>query len=41
VSEEPWMNVIPLMWVANKTTDDDGKGAGKFKVRLVVRGDSK
>ena len=36
VSEEPWMNVIPLMWVVNKTTDNDGKGAGKVK---VVRGD--
>ncbi len=33
------MNVIPLMWVINKTSDDDGKGAGKIKARLVVRGD--
>jgi len=38
VKEEPWMSVIPLMWVINKTTDDDGKGAGKLKARLVVRG---
>jgi len=39
VRRQDWMNVIPLMWVINKTSDDDGKGAGKIKARLVVRGD--
>ena len=27
------------MWVINKSTEDDGKNAGKIKARLVVRGD--
>jgi len=39
VKREDWMNIVPLMWVINKTSDDDGKGAGKIKARLVVRGD--
>jgi len=39
VSREPWMTVIPTMWVINRTTDDGGKDAGKLKARLVVRGD--
>jgi len=39
VKKEPWMVVIPSMWVVTKTTDDDGKNAGKVKARLVVRGD--
>jgi hypothetical protein len=39
VQKEPWMVVIPSMWVINQTTDDDGKNAGKIKARLVVRGD--
>jgi hypothetical protein len=39
VPEEPWMNVVPSMWVVNRATEDDGKGAGKLKARLVVRGD--
>ena len=36
VQREPWMVVIPSMWVINQTTDDDGKNAGKIKARLVV-----
>jgi hypothetical protein len=39
VQRQPWMKVIPSMWVINSTTDDDGKQAGKIKARLVVRGD--
>jgi len=39
VNREPWMKVIPSMWVINRTTDDDGKLGGKVKARLVVRGD--
>jgi hypothetical protein len=39
VQREPWMVVIPSMWVINQSTDDDGKNAGKIKARLVVRGD--
>ena len=39
VRREPWMTVIPTMWVVNRTTDDDGKDAGKLKAWLVVRGD--
>jgi len=39
VTREPWMQVIPSMWVINSTTDDDGKQGGKIKARLVVRGD--
>jgi len=33
------MTVVPTMWVINRTTDDDGKDAGKLKARRVVRGD--
>jgi hypothetical protein len=39
VKQEPWMVVIPSMWVITQTTDDDGKNAGKTKARLVIRGD--
>jgi isopentenyldiphosphate isomerase len=28
---EPWMTVIPTMWVINRSTDDHGKEAGKLK----------
>jgi hypothetical protein len=39
VQREPWMHVIPSMWVINQTSEDDGKQGGKVKARLVVRGD--
>ena len=36
VKKEPWMVVIPSLWVITLTTDDNGKNAGKVKARLVV-----
>lgn len=39
VFQEPWMVMIPSMWVMNRTTDDDGKAVGKLKARLVEQGD--
>jgi hypothetical protein len=39
VKQEPWLPVVETMWVINKSTEDDGKNAGKIKARLVVRGD--
>jgi hypothetical protein len=39
VRREPWMTVIPTMWVINRSADDHGKEDGKLKARLVVRGD--
>ena len=39
VPHEPWMVVIPSMWVIQRSADDDRKQAGNLKVRLVVRGD--
>jgi len=35
VKHKPWMVVVPSMWVINRTTDDDGKGAGKLKARKL------
>ncbi len=31
--------MVDTMWVINKSTEDDGKNAGKIKARPVVRGD--
>jgi hypothetical protein len=39
VPQEPWMVVVPSMWVIQKSAQDDGKQAGNLKARLVVRGD--
>ena len=39
VKQEPWQPIVDTMWVINKSTEDDGKNAGKIKARLVVRGD--
>jgi len=39
VKHEPWRPIVDTMWVINKSTEDDGKNAGKIKARLVVRGD--
>ena len=36
VPYEPWMVVIPSMWVIQRSADDDGKQAGNLKARLVV-----
>ena len=29
VQEEPWMSVVPRMWVINRAIEDDGKEPGK------------
>jgi hypothetical protein len=39
VPQEPWMVIVPSMWVIQRSTEDDGKQAGNLKARLVVRGD--
>jgi hypothetical protein len=39
VKQEPWQPIVDTMWVINKSTEDDGKNAGRIKARLVVRGD--
>ena len=33
------MPILDSLWVINRSTDDDGKNAGRLKARLVVRGD--
>ena len=39
VKQESWMPILDSLWVINRSTDDDGKNAGRLKARLVVRGD--
>ena len=39
VKQENWMPVVDSLWVINRSTEDDGKNAGRLKARLVVRGD--
>ena len=39
VPQEPWMVVVPSMWVIQRSVEDDGKQAGNLKARLVVCGD--
>ena len=36
VPHDPWMVVVPSMWVIQRSADDDGKQAGNLKARLVI-----
>jgi hypothetical protein len=38
VRREPYMNVIPSLWVINKHTEDGKVDSGRIKARLVVQG---
>jgi hypothetical protein len=38
VRREPYMNVIPSLWVINRHTEDGKVDSGKIKARLVVQG---
>ncbi len=38
VQQEPYMNVIPSLWVINRHTEDGKMDSGKIKARLVVQG---
>jgi len=37
VPQEPWMVIVPSMWVIQRSAEDDGKQAGNLKARLIVR----
>ncbi len=38
VRREPYMSVIPSLWVINRHTEDGKIDSGKVKARLVVQG---
>ena len=35
VPQEPWMVVVPSMWVIQRSAEDDGKQTGNLKACLV------